>query len=103
MTYIRGRDCTTRAYRVCHPVRYKRCVNRCAVTFDMPKRKRLALSELRSIARERRKADIDVIQAVVVKEVQKERHIYVFPERQALWCYLIRERSPAFREKNIHW
>ena len=64
----------------------------------MPKRKRLALSELRSIARELRKADIDVIQAVVVKEVQKERHIYVFPERRALWCYLIRERSPAFRE-----
>ena len=52
----------------------------------MPKRKRLTLSELRSIARELRKADIDVIQAVVVKEVQKERH------------YLIGEHSPAFRE-----
>ena len=79
--YTRSRLHNSRVPRVCHAVRYKRCVNRCAVTFDMPKRKRLALSELRSIARELRKADIDVIQAVVVKEVQKDGDTFTCSQR----------------------
>ena len=64
----------------------------------MPKRKRLTLGELRSIAKELSKADLDVIQEVVVKEIQKEQHIYVFADRKALWCYLIGERLTAFRD-----
>ena len=62
------------------------------------KTKRLTIGELRSISKELKEADIDVIQEVVVREVQKEQHIYVFEDRKALWCYLIRERDTCFRD-----
>ena len=56
------------------------------------------MRELRSIATQLKEVDLDVIQEVVVREVQKEQHIYVFEDRKALWCYLIRERATAFRD-----
>ena len=64
----------------------------------MPKMKRLTVRELRSIAKELKNADLDVVQQVVVREVQKEQHVHFFQDRKALWCYLIGSPSPAFRE-----
>ncbi len=64
----------------------------------MPKTKRLTVRELRNIAKELKNADLDVIQQVVVREVQKEQHVHFFQDRKALWCYLIGSPCVAFRE-----
>ena len=64
----------------------------------MPKTKRLTVREVKSIAKELKSADLDTVQQVVVKEVQKEQHIYVFEDKKALWCYLIGDPCVAFRE-----
>ena len=53
----------------------------------MPKTKRLTVRELRSIAKELKTADLDVVQQVVIREVQKEQHVHFFQDRKALWCY----------------
>lgn len=44
----------------------------------MPKTKRLTVRELRNIAKELKNADLDVVQQVVVREVQKEQHVHFF-------------------------
>ena len=54
--------------------------------------------ELRSIAKELKNADLDVVQQVVMRELQKEQHVYFFQGRKALWCYLIGSPSSAFQE-----
>ena len=64
----------------------------------MPKTKRLTVRELRSIAKELKNADLDVVQQVVIREVQKEQHVHFFQDRKALWCYLIGDSCVAFRE-----
>ena len=56
------------------------------------------MRELRIIAKELKNADLDVVQQVVVREVQKEQHVHFFQDGKALWCYLIGSPSPAFRE-----
>ena len=56
------------------------------------------MRELRSIAKELKNADLDVVQEVVVRKVEKEHHIHFFQDRKAMWCYLIGNPSPAFRE-----
>lgn len=56
------------------------------------------MRELRSIAKELKNADLDVVQQVVVREVQKEQHVHFFQDRKALWCYLIGDSCVAFRE-----
>ena len=62
----------------------------------MPKTKRLTIRELRSIAKELKNVDLDAVQQIVVREVQKELHVHCFQDRKALWCYSI--GSVAFRE-----
>ena len=49
------------------------------ITSTMPKTKRLTLCELRNIAKELKNADFGVIQEVVVREVQKEKHVHFSP------------------------
>ena len=63
----------------------------------MPKTKRLTLRELRGIGNELKNADLSVTQEIVVREVQKEQHIYVFDDRKAL-CSIIGDRVVAFLE-----
>ena len=65
----------------------------------MPKTKRLTVCQLRNIVKELKNADLDVIQEVVVREVQKEKLIHFFeaytlsvsspqPEVSNLRCHL---------------
>ena len=51
----------------------------------MPKRKRLTVREVKSIAKELKSADLDTVQ-VVVKEVQKEQHICDPPRENQAYC-----------------
>ena len=42
------------------------------------------MRELRSIAKELKNADLDVVQQVVIREIQKEQHVHFFHDRKAL-------------------
>ena len=45
-----------------------------------------------------KEADLETIEELVIRGVEKEQHMHCFADRKSFWCYLIGNNGPAFRQ-----
>lgn len=62
------------------------------------KRGRLTKKERIAIVKQLKEADLETIEELVIRGVEKEQHMHCFADRKSFWCYLIGNNGPAFRQ-----